>query len=89
MIVYVVMTCNMRVVEGREQYDDVSGLGGHHENQLSIVTTQALIETHKGDVIAVFHQIALLGKGESFLSCLQMQHYGAEINNKSLRLPFW
>jgi hypothetical protein len=35
---------------------------------------QALIE-----IIAVFHQIALLGKGKSILFCLQMEHYGAEM----------
>ena len=78
---------DMRVLEGTERFVDISGLGGHRENQLRIVTAQALIETHKGDVIAVFHQIALLGKGKSILSCLQMEHYGAEINDKSLRLP--
>ena len=39
--------------------------------------------THKGDAIATFHQMALLGKGKSILSCIQMEHYGAEINDKS------
>jgi hypothetical protein len=52
-----------------------------------IVTAQALIETHKVNVIAVFNQTALLCKGKSILSCLQMEHYGAEINDKSLKLP--
>jgi hypothetical protein len=46
---------SMRVLEGSKRFVDVSGLGGHRENQLCIVTTQALIETHKGNVIAVFH----------------------------------
>jgi hypothetical protein len=50
----------MRVLEGSKRYVDVSGLGGHRKNQLRIVTAQALIATHKGDVIAVFHKIALL-----------------------------
>jgi hypothetical protein len=87
MVVYAVMTCDMRVFEGGERYVDVSGLGGHRENQLRIATAKALIETHKGNVIAVFHQIVLLGKGKSILSCLKMEHYGAEINDKSLRIP--
>jgi hypothetical protein len=77
----------MRVLEGSERFVDISGLGGHCKNKLCIVTAQALIPTHKGDVVAVFHQMALLGKGTSILSCLQMEHYGAEINDKSLRLP--
>jgi hypothetical protein len=78
---------DMSVLEGSERYVDVSGLGGHREKQLLIAMAQALIKTHKGDVIAVSHQIALLGKGKSILSCLQMEHYGSEINDKSLRLP--
>jgi hypothetical protein len=69
----------MRVLEGSECFVDVSGLGGHRKNQLCIVTAQALMETQKGNVIAVFHQIAILGKGKSILSCIQMEHYGAEI----------
>jgi hypothetical protein len=77
----------MLVLEGSERFVDVSGLGGHCENQLRIVTVQTLISTHKGDVIAVFHQTAFLGKGKSILSCLLMEHYGAEINDKSLWLP--
>lgn len=77
---------DMLVLEGSERFVDVSGLGGHRENQLRIVTAQALIETHKGNVIAIFHQTALLGKGKSILSCIQMEHYGADINDKPLLL---
>jgi hypothetical protein len=47
----------MRVLEGNERYADVSGLGGHRKNKLRIVATHALIETHKAEEIAVFHQI--------------------------------
>ena len=78
---------DMLVVEGSERFVDVSGLAGHRENQLRIVTAQALIHTHKGDAIATFHQMALLGKGKSILSCVQMEHYGAQIDDKSRRLP--
>jgi hypothetical protein len=31
--------------------------------------------------------MALLGKGKSFLLCIQMEHDGDDINDKSLRLP--
>jgi hypothetical protein len=78
----------MSVLEGRKCFVDISGLGRHQENQLRIVTVQALIPTHKGNVVAIFHQIALLGKGTSILSCLQMEHYGAEIN-KQVALSTW
>ena len=77
---------DMIALEGSERYVDVSGLAGHRENQLRIVTGQALIKTHKGNAIAVFHQMALLGKGKSILSCVQMEHYGAIVEDKSRRL---
>jgi hypothetical protein len=77
----------MLVLEGSERYVDVFGLAGHKVSQLQIVTAQSLITTHKGDAIATFHQMALLGKGKSILSCLQMEAYGADINDRSRLLP--
>jgi hypothetical protein len=52
-------------------------------SQLRIVTAQALVSTHKGDSIATFHQMALLGKGKSILLCIQMEAFGADINDRS------
>ena len=81
-----VIGTDMMVVEGSERFVDVSGLAGHQESQLRIVTGMALLHTHKGDAIGVFHQSALLGKGKSILSCVQMEHYGANIDDKSRQL---
>jgi hypothetical protein len=67
---------DMLVLEGSERFVDVSGLDGQRENQLRIATAQALIETYKGDVIAVFLQKALLVKVKSILSSLPTEHYG-------------
>jgi hypothetical protein len=78
---------DMKILEGSERFVDVVGLAGHKVGQLCIVTAQALVRTHKGDVIATFHQMALLGKGKSILSCLQMAGYGADINDRSRLLP--
>ena len=78
---------DMKVLEGSERFVDVVGLAGHKVSQLRIVTAQTLITTHKGDAIATFHQMALLGKGKSILSCLQMEAYGADINDRSCLLP--
>jgi hypothetical protein len=80
-----VKTCLLS--KGIERFVDVSGLAGHQENKLRIVTAQAVINTHKGPVIAIFRQMALLGKGKSILLCVQMEHFGANVNDKSLHLP--
>jgi hypothetical protein len=47
---------DMKVLEGSKCFVDVVGLGGHKVSQLWIVTAQVLVTTHKGDVIATFHQ---------------------------------
>ena len=78
---------DMVIVDGSQRHVDVSGLDGHKVSQLHIVTAQALIQTHKGNAIATFHQMAYLGKGHSILSCIQMEHHGAEINDRSTLLP--
>jgi hypothetical protein len=70
-----------------EFFVDVVGLAGHKASQLCIVTAQALTTTHKGDVIATFHQMTLLGKGKSILLCLQMEAHDVDINNHSRLLP--
>jgi hypothetical protein len=77
----------MKVLEGSERFVDVVGLAGHTVSQLRIVTAQVLVTTYKGDVIATFHQMALLGKGKSIVSCLQMEAHGADINDLSCLLP--
>jgi hypothetical protein len=56
-------------------------------SQLWIDMAQALVTTHKSDVIATFHQMALLGKGKSILSCLQTEAHGADLNDRSCLLP--
>jgi hypothetical protein len=78
---------DMRVLESRERFVDVSGLAGHRVSQLRNVTAQALVSTHKGDAIATFHQKALLGKGNSILLCIQMEAFCAYINDQSQLLP--
>jgi hypothetical protein len=78
---------DMHIMEGSQRFVDVIGLAGHKVNQLQIVTSQALVTTHQGDDIATFHQMALLGKGKSILSCLQMEAHGADINDRSRISP--
>jgi hypothetical protein len=54
-----------------------------HENLLA----QTLIGTQIDNVIAVFFQTELIGRGKIILSYLRLEHYWAEFNDKSLKLP--
>jgi hypothetical protein len=77
------------VLEGSsEHFVDVRGLlAGHKVNQLHNVTAQALITTYKGITIATFHEMALLGKNRSILSCIQMASHGPNIKEKPHLFP--
>jgi hypothetical protein len=68
-------------------FADFSGLARHTASQLPIVTAQALVSTHKGDAIETCHQMALLGKRQSILSFIQMEAFGADINDQSQSIP--
>jgi hypothetical protein len=77
----------MLVLEGSEQYVDICGLAAHKVNQLRIVTAHALISTSQGDASATYHQMACLGKGKIYLLCLQLEAFGADINDRTRSLP--
>jgi hypothetical protein len=74
---------DMRVLEGSERFVDLSVLAGHTNSQLHIVNAQVLVSTYKGDDIATFHQMALLGKGKRNFLCIQMEAFGVDINDQS------
>ena len=57
---------DMLVLEGSERFVDVVGLAGHKVSQLRIVTSQALVSSHKGVVVATFHQMALLWERKEY-----------------------
>ena len=42
--------------------------------------------THRGWVIAIWQQCALYGKGTSIISCGQMEHYGNEVDDRSMKV---
>jgi hypothetical protein len=76
----------MVILEGSERFVAFSDLGCHRENHIIVVTVQALIHSHKNPAIAVFYSTRLNGRGKSILSCLQMEHNSAAINDKTIKL---
>jgi hypothetical protein len=66
---------------------DIEGIDNHHLNDIGIGTVGGVIQTHRGPVIAIMHQYALLGKGASIHSPAQMELYQNDINDKSIHVP--
>ena len=44
------------------------------------------METHKGPIIAIFHQYALFNKGTTIHSPGQFEHYKNDVNGKSIHV---
>ena len=55
---------------------DITGITNNSVEDLPIQTGAAVIQTHKGSVIGVFHQYANYGKGKSIHSVHQLQSFG-------------
>jgi hypothetical protein len=50
---------------------------------LLICFAQAMVSTHKGDVIMKFHQMVPLVKSKHILLCIQTEVFGDSLNNQS------
>ena len=65
---------------------NVSGIDNHTMNNLDVVTAGAYIKSNKGPVIGIFHQYANVKSGKSIHSSGQLEHYKADVNDKSLKV---
>ena len=77
---------DVRVVSKSSRKVDIRGIDNHQLNDVEIGTVGAYVETHKGPVIAIFHQYALFGKGTTIHSPGQFEHYKNDVNDKSVHV---
>ena len=54
---------------------------------ISIVDAGAVTRTHHGEVIHIMYQYVYIGTGKTIYSCVQMEMYHNDVNNKSLKVP--
>jgi hypothetical protein len=66
---------------------DIWGIDNHRCTNIEIGTVGGVIHTHKGPVIGIMHQYALLKKGSSIHSPCQFKWYKNDVNDKSLHVP--
>ena len=65
---------------------DVMGIDNHRVTDVPIVTAGAVVNTQKGEVIAIMHHCALLGKGKTIHSCGQLEHCKLTVDDKSRKV---
>ena len=74
---------DVRVIFKTNRCVDIRGIDNHQITGIDIGTVGGVVDTHKGPVIAIMHQYALLGKGSSIHAPGQMEHFKNQVYDKS------
>lgn len=74
---------DVRVLFRSHRTVDIRGIDNHQLTDISIGTVGGVVDTHKGPVIVIMHQYALIGKGHSIHAPCQMEHFKIFVDDKS------
>ena len=77
---------DVRVIATTGHQVDIQGIDNHCINNIPIVTAGGVINTQKGEVIAIMHQYAYVGKGKTIHSCGQLDAYKLTVHDKSIKI---
>jgi hypothetical protein len=64
----------------------IQGINDHMIKDIPIGTVGAVINTKRGEVIAIMHQYAYTGKGGTIHSSGQLEWFGNNVNNHSIKI---
>jgi hypothetical protein len=64
----------------------IQGINNHMIKDVPIGTVSAVVNTQRGEVIAIMHQYAYTGKGSTIHSSSQLEWCGNDINNRSIKI---
>ena len=74
---------DVRVLFKTNRTVDIRGIDNHQLTDIGIGTVGGVVDTHKGPVIAIMHQYALIGKGHSIHAPCQIEHFKNLVDDKS------
>ncbi len=77
---------DVRVISKTGRTVDVQGIDNHQIVDIPIVTAGAVISTQRGYVVLIMHQYAHVGHGKTIHSCGQMEMFGNDVNDKSMKV---
>jgi hypothetical protein len=64
----------------------IQGIDGHMIKDVPIGTVGAVVNTQRGEVIAIMHQYAYTGKGGTIHSSGQLEWCGNDVNDRSINI---
>src|SRR5687768_3611797 len=77
---------DVRIIAKTGRQVDIQGIDNHCINDIPIVTAGGVVNTQKGEVIAIMHQYAYVGKGKSIHSCGQLEAHKQTVHDKSIKV---
>ena len=63
-----------------------TGIGNHQLVGVPIKTVGAFVESQRGGVICIFHEMAYLGTNKTILSSIQLEDQGIKVDDKASHL---
>ena len=77
---------DIRIIDRTHRKVHVQGIDNHQLNNIPIVTAGGVLNTQRGEVIAIYHQYAYTGKGSSIHSSGQLEWNANIVCDKSVRV---
>ena len=77
---------DVRIIAKTNRKVDIQGIDNHRITNIPIVTAGGVVNTQKGEVIAILHHYAYTGKGKSIHSSGQMEAFKQMVHDKSTKV---
>lgn len=77
---------DVRVINKTGRMVDFQVIDNHQVVDIPIVTAGAVVSTQRGPVILILNQYAYIGNGKTIHSCGQMEMFGHDVNDKSMKV---
>jgi hypothetical protein len=75
-----------RLIDKSLRSAHIQGIDDHMIKDVPIGTVGAVVNTQRGEVIAIMHQYAYTGKGGTIHSSGQLEWCGNDVNNHSIKI---
>ena len=77
---------DVRVISSSKRTVNIQGIDNHTISNVPIVSAGGVVDTQHGPVILVMHQYAHVGKGNTIHSAGQLEFFGNDVNDKSVKI---
>jgi hypothetical protein len=81
-----VVGSDTRLIDKSLRYVHIQGIDNHMIKDVPIGTVGAVVNTQRGEVIAIMHQYAYTGKGGTIHSSGQLEWCGKDVNDHSIKI---